>query len=264
MNGFSIPNHTQTPNALFDELMRDMSEAELKVTLAVIRKTLGYHKQQDPISWSQIMKMTGLSRGATQTGIDLALERGLIEIVGHGLRGVNVFGLVLILDQSEIKTSTGIKNRPELVQNSDTQKKGIKENKKEKSAAPIHPLIQTWATIRGIDAENIGAPIYTAKDTASAKRMAKWTVPPTNEEILLAINSSKSKSYAFKWLEDDITQLRLAGVKPPPQVAPPPPPQEAEPPRVLSPEETNAREAEYKRWMELLLTSKVEKTVEAA
>lgn len=113
MTGFTVPNHTQTPNDLFDKYMKDMTEAELKVTLAVIRKTLGYHKQTDPISWSQIMSMSGLSKDAVQNGIDRALERGLIEIVGHGKRGVNIFGLVLNPDQSEINTSSGTNKIPD-------------------------------------------------------------------------------------------------------------------------------------------------------
>lgn len=56
------PNYTQTPNILFDEIMRDLNGAELKVMLAVIRKTFGWHKERDRISLTQLEEMTGLSR----------------------------------------------------------------------------------------------------------------------------------------------------------------------------------------------------------
>ena len=56
------PNYTQTPNILFDEIMRDLNGAELKVILAVIRKTFGWHKERDRISLTRLEEMTGLSR----------------------------------------------------------------------------------------------------------------------------------------------------------------------------------------------------------
>ncbi len=107
----------------------------------------------------------------------------------------------------------------------ESKRKGIKEialdsegNKGEsapKGAPPvsntsIHPLIQTWASIRGIDCVNIGAPVFTSKDVTLAKKMAKWPTEPTEDEIRQAIKSSKAKEYAFRFLEEDIPKLRLA------------------------------------------------------
>src|SRR3990167_3655585 len=56
---FESPNHTQTPNDLFESLMQQMTEAELKVTLAVIRGTLGYHRDGFDCS---LRKMTAIKR----------------------------------------------------------------------------------------------------------------------------------------------------------------------------------------------------------
>jgi len=81
--------------------------------------------------------------------------------------------------------------------------------KEEKSATALHPLIQAWADARGIDSVNIGAPIHTAKDLTIARRMAKWEVPPTCEEIKQVITNSKAERYRFDWLEADIPKLRL-------------------------------------------------------
>ncbi len=133
MNGYPTPNHTQVPNMLFETDMADMSEAELKCTLAIVRKILGYHKTEpEPISYSQIQTMTGLSRQAVSDGIQAAINRGRIIQTGKGKRGVNLF-TVYFVDQSTQETSQGnstsLSNRPELVNEVDTQKKAFKESK---------------------------------------------------------------------------------------------------------------------------------------
>lgn len=105
MSGFSAPNHTQTPNDLFDKYMMLMGESELKVTLAIIRKTLGFHKKSDPISLTQLQKATGLSRQGCIDGAEAAIKRGLVRRIGLGKRGVTVYEMVIGADQSTTLTS---------------------------------------------------------------------------------------------------------------------------------------------------------------
>lgn len=96
MAGFASPNYTQTPNDFFDVLLAQITDlSELKVTLAVIRRTLGFHKKKDPISVRELQKLTGLSSQGTRDGIDKAIARGTVEIVGTGKRGIQIFGLVI-------------------------------------------------------------------------------------------------------------------------------------------------------------------------
>ena len=57
-----IPNHTQVPNELIDKWMRELSHAQFKVMIAICRKTIGWHKQTDSISISQITEMTGVTK----------------------------------------------------------------------------------------------------------------------------------------------------------------------------------------------------------
>lgn len=144
---------------------------------------------------------------------------------------------------------------------SETSSKTSSERKKTKT---IHPLIQIWAAARKIDQINIGAAIHTSKDLACAKRLAKWEIPPTEEEIQSSIQVSKrSKDYAFQWLEEDIPKLRIARLpKPTPIVTAPPPPAEREVP--LTPEQAAERQAEYERIMAELTAKLVSKTVAAA
>ena len=52
--GFTKPTYTQVPDELIDELLPDLSGAELKVLLYIIRRTFGFKKDSDNISLSQI------------------------------------------------------------------------------------------------------------------------------------------------------------------------------------------------------------------
>ena len=76
---YGKPNFTQVPNLLLDEHMSEMSCAELKVTLVIVRKTIGWQKDTDSISLSQLEEATGLSRKSVLKGIQEAIERGTIK-----------------------------------------------------------------------------------------------------------------------------------------------------------------------------------------
>lgn len=54
--GFYVPNSTQVPDTLFDELLPELSGAELKVVLYIIRRTFGFKRQSDTISLSQLLQ----------------------------------------------------------------------------------------------------------------------------------------------------------------------------------------------------------------
>src|SRR5215207_5670692 len=53
--GFRSPNYTQVPDELFDELLPELSGAELKVLLYIIRRTFGFKRDEDSISLSQML-----------------------------------------------------------------------------------------------------------------------------------------------------------------------------------------------------------------
>lgn len=136
---FRSPNYTQVPNDLFDTHMAHMGEAELKVVLAAVRKVIGFHKTSDPISITQFMEMTGLSRQGVIDGVDAAVKNGHLCIAGRGKRGVTVYSLaieeypVYTDDQSNSLTTTSQPSRPVLVNQVDPQKKERKGNKKDSS-----------------------------------------------------------------------------------------------------------------------------------
>src|SRR2546427_11455404 len=79
--GFQSPNFTQVPDEFFDFLLPRLSGAEIKVLLYIMRRTFGWKKASDDISFSQICEGittregdvldegTGLSKSTAQVAI---------------------------------------------------------------------------------------------------------------------------------------------------------------------------------------------------
>lgn len=88
--GFSSPNNTQVPDELFDDLMADLSGAELKTVLYIIRRTFGFKKQSDNISISQMLngitkkngevldRGTGLAKGTLCRALKSLSEKNIL------------------------------------------------------------------------------------------------------------------------------------------------------------------------------------------
>lgn len=134
MSKIAPPNYTQIPNLILDAYLPAMSEAELKITLAISRQTFGWHREQAALSLSRLQKMTGLSRQGVINGITSGMERGTIyrQPRGQGFE----YGLIVDDElvnevdqhQSTKLTSTSQPNRPAPVNEVDH----IKETKKPK------------------------------------------------------------------------------------------------------------------------------------
>lgn len=74
-----IANSFQVPNALIDEVLDKISGNACKIYLLIVRKTRGWHKEADRISYSQIQKYTGLnSRTTISKALDELIDLGLI------------------------------------------------------------------------------------------------------------------------------------------------------------------------------------------
>src|SRR5260221_8423913 len=53
--GFEQANTTPVPDILFDQLLTELSGAEIKVVLYIIRRTAGFKKTTDAISFNQFL-----------------------------------------------------------------------------------------------------------------------------------------------------------------------------------------------------------------
>jgi phage replication O-like protein O len=139
--------HTRIPNAILDS-MAELTEPELRVLLIITRKTIGWQKECDLISLTQLEKFTGLSRPAVNKALHTAIERGWVERTGRGKQGTGCYRLTaeLVNDVNQLTEITSKpcllgsvndvnRSSPELVNDVNTQKKDLKE-KKEKIRTP--------------------------------------------------------------------------------------------------------------------------------
>ncbi len=71
-------NHTQISNEFLDNHMAELSGEAVKIFLAIARKTIGWHKETDRISYSQLQEKTGLSINGLKKAIKELIEKGII------------------------------------------------------------------------------------------------------------------------------------------------------------------------------------------
>jgi len=74
--------HTQIPNFFLDNMSGYLG-SEVKVFLAICRRTLGWHKLSDEISYTQLQEMTGLSVNGLKKAIRVLTDKNWI--VQHSL-----------------------------------------------------------------------------------------------------------------------------------------------------------------------------------
>ena len=78
MCGFESPNYTQAPNDFFS-MLPDMSEAEIRVTLVMIRQTFGFHRDGFKMGVTKLANAAGLSRQGALDGAKAAEDRGTFK-----------------------------------------------------------------------------------------------------------------------------------------------------------------------------------------
>jgi len=100
------PNYTQTPNIFIDEIMRNLSGSEMKVMMAIIRKTFGWQKKRDRISINQIAEITGLARSSISTALDSLEKMGYIKSIGTGKGIISSFEIVISEQKDDQKSDT--------------------------------------------------------------------------------------------------------------------------------------------------------------
>lgn len=90
--GFRYPTYTQVPDEVFDVLMPDLTEAEIKCLLYIVRRTFGFRKDSDAIATKQFIdgiitrdgrqldRGTGLSSKGVWSGLKGLEAKGIIEV----------------------------------------------------------------------------------------------------------------------------------------------------------------------------------------
>ncbi|GAB5417021.1 MAG: hypothetical protein Crog4KO_18880 [Crocinitomicaceae bacterium] len=71
---------TKVSDLLLDTWLSQLTEAELKLLLTIIRQTVGWNKKIDRISHSQFKKKTGMSARSISTAVESLSNRNFIII----------------------------------------------------------------------------------------------------------------------------------------------------------------------------------------
>ena len=124
--------YTQVPNSILDEKLKDLKSSELKIFMLICRKTFGYQKCIDSISLSQMTKHTGLTKSTVIEAVRGLEKKDIIQ--KHTDKRTHQYSIKI----EPLTTSSGPKNEPTKVQNSDpwmvqksdTQKKASKQKEK--------------------------------------------------------------------------------------------------------------------------------------
>ncbi|MCB0094153.1 MAG: replication protein [Caldilineaceae bacterium] len=140
--GFRSPNTTPIPDEFFDELLADLSGAEVKVLLYICRRTFGFKKDSDSISLNQMVngikkkdggildRGTGLGKASVARAVKTLEEKGAIfrNQNRSTTKGDEPTTYALnIIPVSQNETPRGIKMRHGGVSKSDTQETDIQE-----------------------------------------------------------------------------------------------------------------------------------------
>jgi hypothetical protein len=209
-SGFGAPRYTQVPDELFDILMPHLTEAELKVTLYVIRRTFGFKKDSDDISLRQLEKGittrdgkvldegTGLSKKSITSALNGLIAKGVIVKTKNSSaeRGfeantyaLNILGVtrekteeaplskIYTSPSRKIYTSPNVKSTQALVKNLH-----IQETEEQKTAKQETEETTTGTSeVEGVNKENV---VVALINFGISKKLAeKWS--SQNEPLYL-------------------------------------------------------------------------------
>lgn len=150
-----IPNSSQIPNVILDLVLPRISEAEARCLLYICRRTFGFHKDEDNISFSQFENGiktsqgrrldfgTGLSRPSVNAALQNLIRVGVIFVQqrSKGNRyklnlNMDVEKVVNEINQLRELTRSGKSSSPKLVKRLNTQ--NLEKKEKPSFARPVH------------------------------------------------------------------------------------------------------------------------------
>ncbi|OPH36277.1 replication protein [Moraxella equi] len=188
-----IANSFQLPNAFVDEMLCKLSGNACKIYLLIVRKTRGWHKEADRISYSQIQKYTGINHRATVSkAIDELLEIGLISVQKGNEKSMSEYRLNDDFCGSKnepVKKCTSSKNEP-------TGSKNEQEAGSKNEHTEIHYIKNTKEKYNEYDTHTHET--QTDENHQNAKK------PKTTSSV------KKSKSLNDKLTADDLMNLKLS------------------------------------------------------
>lgn len=203
MSGFESPNYTQTPNDFFT-MLPDMTDAEIRVTLVMIRLTFGFHRESFKMGVSKLALAAGLSRQGALNGANAAEDRGTFKRTNPDAQTEAEWELVIPLNPVEGGINP-VEETPQPVRGQVRVKESIKkEQKKVKAASPRAPTPPEVQLFREVTAKY--PPKVNFGDVVSSiqKMAARLLRPVTRDDLLVFYQAWCAKGYKpinLAWLE---------------------------------------------------------------
>jgi phage replication O-like protein O len=124
---------TMIHNSIFDIIMPECTPTEWMVLCAIIRKTRGWDKECDEISYSQLIKMTGIKSTTTVNKcVDELEQKGMIAVRRGDITKSNLYYLNTEYQIAIPKNDIGVsQNLIKPIPKNDNTKDSLKENIKD-------------------------------------------------------------------------------------------------------------------------------------
>lgn len=130
-------NYTAVPNEILDnlpELSNKLGDSALRALLFIARKTFGWKKTRDKISYSQIQQGIGCTRANTIIAVKKLVDAGMVKQTSSGDNRPNFFEII-IHDESSIAGNTSF-GESSIAGNTDKRKERIKKHTKVCTVVP--------------------------------------------------------------------------------------------------------------------------------
>lgn len=143
-------NFTKINNKLLEYIISsNLTSGEYKILLLVLRKTIGFGKKEDWISYTQFQKITGKDRGSVWRAIEKLVAKKIL--VRNSLKGkmtlyringdCNSWKLVAKMKPTSCKNDTQLVVKSQHTKETNTKETNTKEiRKKYKRKKYLHPL----------------------------------------------------------------------------------------------------------------------------
>jgi phage replication O-like protein O len=192
------PRYFQCPNSLVDEMLTDMTMAELKIFLLINRNTLGWLKKKDKISFSQIAEKTGLSKSNISKAIKSLLKKDYIcrELSGNGRSKIQIFELK-ITENNWILKNNGIKTES-ITKNNGTKTEPITDN----IGTETEPITKNIGTEKVPTIDNINY-----KDNNIKNKNISDAANADHDRSVIQTKPRSEKQKKFDFLYDNVIKV---------------------------------------------------------
>lgn len=144
-----IPNSFQVPNFLVDKLLPHLSGPQAKILMVLCRKTFGWHKREDVISFGQFRDEAGVSRSSAIEALRVFMDAGLVLKASKGRVDMNAWSLNLDADADKVLERLMIEAKPSADVDKSLGPEADQSNRRTSTAGGlVQPADQKWSNRR--------------------------------------------------------------------------------------------------------------------